>query len=357
VSEHGSSALVVRDGAETIDEGHVITLWRPGSLPQGQSDLRAVGLAWMRSYAEDWWIKQDRNRWMESIVQKTDHLWELVMGSVFERLRRLGLPEQAPVVLMPCGFLHNLPLHAAWRMVDGRRRPFLMDYTVSYAPSLTLLTASRRRANDPTRVARSLVLVRDPTNELTHALAEGEAIKDRFPEAASAVHGAGLDLAALWSDLRKGTYIHLACHATFGREPDLAALNFGTMTPVTVTDIRDFWHLERARLVTLSACETGIGPFFQLANETTGMVEALFGAGSSTLIASLWAVDDLSTFLIMDELYRRILEDGLEPPAALSLPSAGCSTRHPTSWTRGWPRLNRGGRRRLAKYGRRWKGN
>ena len=58
-----------------------------------------------------------------------------------------------------------------------------------------------------------------------------------------------------------------------------------------------------SRLVTLSACETAIGSLFDLANETTGMVEALFGVGASTLIASLWTVDDLSTFLIMDELY------------------------------------------------------
>ena len=72
-----------------------------------------------------------------------------------------------------------------------------------------------------------------------------------------------------------------------------------------------------SRLVTLSACETAIGSLFDLANETTGMVEALFGVGASTLIASLWAVDDLSTFLIMDELYRQILEEHLEPPAAL----------------------------------------
>lgn len=317
VSELGSSALVICDGAETICESHVIALWRPEPLQQEQSDLSAVGLAWMRSYVEDWWIRRDRNRWMESIVQQTGHLWESVMGSVFERLGRLGVPKEAPVVLLPCGFLHNLPLHAAWRIVDGRRLPFLMDYTVSYAPSLTLMTVSRRRANDPKRAARSLVLVRDPTNNLPHALAEGAAIKDRFPEAASAVHGACLNLPALWSDLRRGTYIHLACHATFGAEPDLAALNLGVMTPVTVTDIRDFWCLERARLVTLSACETGIGSFDELANETTGMVEALFGVGSSTLIASLWAVDDLSTFLIMDELYRGIFEDNLEPPAAL----------------------------------------
>lgn len=317
VSEHGSSAIVVCDGADSMNKGHVITIWRPGTLPQEHSNLAAVGFAWMRHYFDDWWIKQDRSAWMESIVQHSDRLWESVMGSVFELLGRLKVPEHATVVLMPCGFLHNLPLHAASRMVDGKRRPFLMDYTVSYAPSLTLLKVSRRRADLRTRNAKSLVLVRDPTNDLPYALAEGSAIEHRFPTAASAVHGAGLNLPALWSDLREGTYIHLACHANFATEPDLAALNLGTMKPVTVTDIRDFWHLEHAPLVTLSACETGIGSFDELANETTGMIEALFSVGSSTLIASLWAVDDLSTFLVMDELYRRILEDGLEPPAAL----------------------------------------
>jgi len=159
--------------------------------------------------------------------------------------------------------------------------------------------------------------VHDPTDDLPHAFAEGAAIHDRFPEGRRAVYGTNLSLVALWSDLRQASYIHFACHATFATEPDLAALYLGCMTPMTVTDIRDFVHLERARLVTLSACETGLGAFFELANETTGLVEALFRAGSSTIIASLWAVDDLATFLIMEELYRQLFDVGVEPPEAL----------------------------------------
>ena len=318
VSNRESAVFLVPDRAESINREHVITLGERGSGPHAEAGLQTAGLAWMQSYAEDWWMQNDTSRWMDDVERHTGHLWELVMGAVCEKLQQLGVPEGAPVVLLPSGALHNVPLHAAWRTVDGRRRPFLVDYSVSYAPSLALLKVSRQRADDPARRAHTLVLVRDPTNSLPFASAESVSIERRFPDEGVSVHGSELDLPRLWSDLRTAGFVHLACHAAFGTEPDLAALNLGTMKPVTVSDIRDFWYLERARLVTLSACETGLGSVIELANETTGMVEALFGVGASTLVASLWAVDDVATFLLMDELYRSMLEDGLTPPAALT---------------------------------------
>ena len=102
------------------------------------------------------------------------------MGSVHERLKALGLNEGAPVLLMPQGGLGILPLHAAWREVNGVQRTFLDDYTVTYVPSGYALDAGRRRLNDPRHQQCSLLAVVNPTADLAFTPVEGETVAALF---------------------------------------------------------------------------------------------------------------------------------------------------------------------------------
>jgi CHAT domain-containing protein len=68
-------------------------------------------------------------------------------------------------------------------------------------------------------------------------------------------------------------------------------------------------------LVTLSACETGLGRLSG-GDEQIGLVRAFGFAGAEAVLATLWRVDDASTFVFMDHVYRRIAE-GSTPAAAL----------------------------------------
>jgi tetratricopeptide (TPR) repeat protein len=246
-----------------------------------------------------------------------DDRWAGVMGPVFDRLVELRVPTGAHVILVPTGRVRDLPLHAASRPHDGRPRPFLIDYVVSYAQSLLQLQVSQRRAAERGADSPSLTLISNPTNDLPHALVEGAAIAALFPEPARHIHGVGLDRLSVWSDARRSTYVHFACHASLNAEPDVTALHLGGMTPMTIGDIRDFVQLENARLVTLSACTTGTASQPELASEQIGLVETLLRAGAATVVASLWPVDDLATRLLMEEFYRHLVESRLSPPAAL----------------------------------------
>jgi len=57
-----------------------------------------------------------------------------------------------------------------------------------------------------------------------------------------------------------------------------------------------------ADLVTLSACETGLG---KIANgdDIVGLSRGFLYAGSSSIVASLWKVDDLATSDLMTRFY------------------------------------------------------
>ncbi|MEJ2171098.1 MAG: CHAT domain-containing protein, partial [Desulfobacterales bacterium] len=81
-----------------------------------------------------------------------------------------------------------------------------------------------------------------------------------------------------------------------------------------------------ADLVTLSACQTGLG---QLTGEgLIGFTRAFLTTGARSLLVSLWKVDDKSTRELMVSFYRQYLEHGNK---GLALQSAMADTRrrHP----------------------------
>ena len=61
-----------------------------------------------------------------------------------------------------------------------------------------------------------------------------------------------------------------------------------------------------ADMVTLSACNTGLGKIVEGAG-IIGLNQALFAAGARSVCLSLWSVDDKSTAIFMNALYVALL--------------------------------------------------
>jgi CHAT domain-containing protein len=75
--------------------------------------------------------------------------------------------------------------------------------------------------------------------------------------------------------------------------------------------------LKEARLVTLSACETGVTDVSQSPDEYVGMPAGFLQAGAPAVVSSLWTVDDESTLLRMERFYHNHLERNMDLAAAL----------------------------------------
>jgi tetratricopeptide (TPR) repeat protein len=140
-------------------------------------------------------------------------------------------------------------------------------------------------------------------------------------------------------ELKKYRYLHLATH---GQGDDVASFQSALILTrpakepkerlnepyldgrLTAAEVLKYWKLD-AELVTLSACESGLGRRGG-GDGLLGFAQAFLYAGSRSVCLSLWQVDDTATALLMDRFYRNMLgrrEDGAKPlPKAEALREA-----------------------------------
>jgi CHAT domain-containing protein len=86
-------------------------------------------------------------------------------------------------------------------------------------------------------------------------------------------------------------------------------------TALTLSEVVARLDLSAARLVSLSACEIGLTDFRESPDEW--LPAGFMQAGAPAVIGTLWAVNDLSTMLLMERFYQLHLQGGLDIPRAL----------------------------------------
>jgi CHAT domain-containing protein len=320
----GSAVFVLPHAIGIVTEEHVIQLEEftdedLHTLLQGSADKRYPA-GRLGAYA-DYHISPTtgffRKKWFEAIETVGRELWDSLLGPVHERLKSHGLKQDAPILIIPQGGLGLLPLHAAWRTVDGQKRYFLDDWTVSYVPSVYALLISRRRLQEPQRQAHGLLAIINPTKDIPFTSTEGEAVVALFSDVRCLFKNA-----ATVSAVRKAApgrqYLHFACHGFYNWQDAMqSCLLLAERQPLTVSEIIGELDLSASRLVTLSACETGLVDIRQSPDEYLGLPAGFLQAGAPAVVSSLWPLNDLSTMLLMERFYRAHLVEDLAPAAAL----------------------------------------
>ncbi|WP_341739555.1 CHAT domain-containing protein, partial [Microcoleus sp. CAWBG640] len=86
---------------------------------------------------------------------------------------------------------------------------------------------------------------------------------------------------------------------------------------LTLTEIFDL-QLSKCRLVALSACETGLTDARNTTDEYIGLTSGFFYAGATSVLSTLWAVNDVSTAILMIRFYELFLSE-TRPPVAIAL--------------------------------------
>jgi len=228
--------------------------------------------------------------------------------NVYELLIRPALShiKGKELIIVPHGVLHYLPFQALY---SAQGRYLVEDYAVSYLSSASLMqfTKEKRKARGDRVLAFGNPDLGDPTKELKFAELEAAEIKKLYPSSAVLLRKAATKIRAkdLWSQY---DILHFAAHAELkGDDPlssaILLAKGEGDEGRLQVGEV--FEMDLSASLVVLSGCETGLGKLSS-GDELVGLTRAFIYAGTPSVVASLWKVDDASTAHLMSSFYRNL---------------------------------------------------
>jgi len=245
------------------------------------------------------------------------------------------------LIIIPDGVLNYLPFEVLLtdsNKIDKRSSysdyPFLVKkYSVSYIQSTSVLNAllsQNNLANNSGMRDRDLLAFGDPLCEdtivkpedkfprLKFSSREIEKIASLFSEESAEIYlrtKATEENFKPILELNKFSYIHFATHGLINEDkPDLSSLvlTAGKNSPedgyLTTSEILRM-NLN-ARLVVLSACQTGLGKLVR-GEGIVGFTRAFMYAGVPSVLVSLWSVSDNSSADLMAEFYKSLIKKRL----------------------------------------------
>lgn len=139
---------------------------------------------------------------------------------------------------------------------------------------------------------------------------EVETIAQDFPTPSTLLLGpAATETSFKALPLEQYRVLHLALHGYADVEyPDRSALVFAPQKDGRddgLLEVREVRTLRlKAQLVTLSACNTGVGPVGEL--DVADLGHAFIEAGAETVVSALWELDDQTTTQLMTSFYKNL---------------------------------------------------
>lgn len=250
-------------------------------------------------------------------------------GKLFDELLKpiKEYREKTNLIVIPDGALHLVPFSA---FVDGEGY-VIKSHSIDISPSSTVFDLLNKRIQQKQTASMPYIGVAawtqatDNRNRIVRAIlgpersqlvplpdsrTEVESIAKDLPQPSTILLGADATEEHFKSlNLDSTEVIHLALHGYTDLDyPDRSALIFAPDASgaddglLQVREIRNL-HLN-AKLVTLSACNTGVGPVGEVG--VVNLVNAFIEAGADTVVSTLWEVDDHTTEPLMTDFYGQL---------------------------------------------------
>lgn len=235
---------------------------------------------------------------------------ESLENLLIEPLEKAGwLKGITRLYLVPNAVLYYFPFAALPRHTDQGPRYLVEDYELAYLPAATALVYARASRGPE----GNLLAVAPAQSRLKFAQEEARSVSALYKPRSVVIEGQDATKKAFASQVDRFDILHLATHGFFDK---LNPLFSGVqLQPEGQDDGRlQVYEIQRlslhARLVTLSACETALGSGyfeeFPAGDDFVGLTRAFLSAGSSSVLASLWEVNDRSTMEFMNHFYSNL---------------------------------------------------
>ncbi len=258
-----------------------------------------------------------------------------LLQPVADTLRADGVDR---LLIIPCGPMSVVPWAAATLRHPDTGAPVRAGelLTLSIAPSCASAALSRRRAADRRGMGRVLVFADPDRPDLTilpGTRREAETIRRTLGTRVTVRAGAHATRTE-WVRLAPGSWIvHMACHGYNDADRFEAMRLFLADGDLTLQHVRSAPPL-RARLVVLSACQSGHSDLIRLSDDMIGLPVAFLAGGAAAVVGSLWPVSDRVTALLMERFYTELAAAPDDVARALRLAQLWVMSRHgdPCFW-------------------------
>ncbi len=323
----------------------IVTQSKLEVVPFDKAELEKLE-AWNKTYLEA--LFNNTETWRNNLSESLNSLSQILRLDAI--LNHPALANCDSLILVPHRYLHLFPLHAlsvsqqTWKRfnpetpyLEPPANPCLLDCFkkgVRYAPSCQLLQRVQQRER-PSADRRTLFAIQNPTEDLAYTDIEVEVIKRDFSPADILSKQQATKTALLdnLETIAQAHYIHFSCHGSFDFQTPLisslilagAIESIDSPTPngtkslrlrsggqanpakcLTLQDIFATLNLPKCRLVTLSACETGLTDTTKQSDDCIGLATGFLYAGSQGVLSSLWSVDDIATAYLMIKCYENL---------------------------------------------------
>lgn len=279
-------------------------------------------------------IKMQVAEYLKAITDKENHDFSLGYD-LFTMLVLPGLDEKIEkLVFIPDDTLHYLPFETLLSQND-KRRWLIEDYKIAYTPSISCLREIiRHQRLSEIKPKKDLLAFGDPFFGSDEEVASArDTSKTSRPVGAfnvSRLEYSGQEverIASLFKKTKSDTFkrkeaseeklkdinledykiLHFATHCLIDdKKPDRSSIVFSignASAEDEILQMREVFNLKlNSDLVTLSACQTGLGQFIR-GEGIEGLSRSFFYAGASSALISLWAVHDQATSQFMERYY------------------------------------------------------
>lgn len=264
----------------------------------------------------------DSQAWQDSARTLYLRLWKPLEGVLTEK----------SVILVAHGSLHYLPF-ASLLKPDGS---FLIEHSsIRFLPSASVLQFLRPALG--TKGPKLLVFgnpdLGDAALDLQFAESEARAVSSLYPDSRMMIRREASE-----TNFKRAApsfqRLHFATHGKFQAESPLESRlylskdveNDGMLTAGEIYTMN-----MDTDLVTLSACETGLGKVAG-GDDVVGLTRGFLFAGSRSIVASLWSVDDKSTAELMKIFYENLTRMSKDRALAEAQMKIRQAFPHPFFW-------------------------
>jgi CHAT domain-containing protein/Tol biopolymer transport system component/Tfp pilus assembly protein PilF len=234
------------------------------------------------------------------VEEQSQQLYSLLIKPVerfIERKKFLGI--------IPHGHLHYI----SFSSLKNEQSYLIEKHPLFYSPSASVMQFTFKEVAKRGRDIKVLAIgnpdLGDFNYDLPLAEMESNAIKWDFPEVDIFTRENATE-SLLQAHIGKYQIIHIASHGEFDPiNPLFSSLKLArSATEDGNFEMNEVFGLEiNADIVTLSACQTGLGDIVG-GDELVGLNRAFIYAGTRSILSSLWRVSDISTAVLIKHFYR-----------------------------------------------------